>query len=159
VLFGKPRIIGVFCASAQSVAKARDDHYHKPPDYIVVEPGDTTARTANLQQRNCSGYKLQDQKSLAAAKAVVQSWGPGGTAYQTDAAYQTKVQALRAQFNYGNPDTNFAKMNRIEHGDLRAFKTSMFAVKVEGRTVAQWATIFKTPDTPAHREAMKQLIT
>lgn len=158
VLYGKPRIIGVFVATAQSIAKARDDHYHNPPDYIVVEPGNTAHRTANLQQRNNSGYKLQDQASLAKAEAVVKSWGKGGTAYSTDPAYQAKVQALRAQFDYGNPDTNFAKMDRIKHGPLEKFKSEMLAVKVEGRTVAEWAAIFKTPDTPAHKKAIEALI-
>lgn len=158
VLYGRPRIIGVFIATALSIAKARDDHYHNPPDYIVVEPGDTAHRTANLQQRNCSGYKLQDQASMAKAEAVVKSWGKGGRQYSPDPAYQAKVQALRAQFNYGNPDTNFAKMDRIKHGPLEKFKAEMLRAKIEGRSITEWAAIFKTPDTTAHKKAIADLI-
>ncbi|WP_218584393.1 hypothetical protein, partial [Pseudomonas sp. FSL R10-2245] len=52
VIFGRPRIIGVSVASGASVASARDSHYHNPPDYLVLEPQDTKARTKNLQQTN-----------------------------------------------------------------------------------------------------------
>ena len=47
-------------------------HYHKPPDYLVFEPEDTSERTANLQQTNTNGYKLQQDKcSLSAARRCV----------------------------------------------------------------------------------------
>ena len=54
ILYGKPKIIGVWTDTAVSLATARDAHYHNPPDYVVIEPQDTTARTANLQQTNHS---------------------------------------------------------------------------------------------------------
>ena len=41
LIFGKPVIVDVCVVSGASVAKARDDHYHNPPDYLVLEPGDT----------------------------------------------------------------------------------------------------------------------
>ncbi len=41
----------------RSIAEARDQHYHKPPDYLVVEPEDTSRRTKNLRQTNTNGYK------------------------------------------------------------------------------------------------------
>ena len=55
LIFGKPRIIDVCIISGRSVAEARDKHYHNPPDYLVMEPEDTTARTRNLQQTNTNG--------------------------------------------------------------------------------------------------------
>lgn len=48
IIYGKPRILGVCVVSGLSVALARDTHYHNPPDYLVLEPEDTTQRTANL---------------------------------------------------------------------------------------------------------------
>lgn len=57
VIYGKPKILDVCVMEAESVAQARDTHYHNPPDYLVLEPGDTTTRTRNLQQRNTNGYK------------------------------------------------------------------------------------------------------
>src|ERR1017187_2752672 len=59
LIFGKPKIIDVCIVSGHSVAAARDNHYHNPPDYLVLEPEDTTARTRNLQQTNTNGYKWQ----------------------------------------------------------------------------------------------------
>jgi hypothetical protein len=58
IIYGKPRILDVCVVSGLSVALARDTHYHNPPDYLVIEPEDTTKRTANLQQTNTSGYKI-----------------------------------------------------------------------------------------------------
>jgi hypothetical protein len=43
----KPKIMGVRIVSASSVARTRDEHYHNPPDYVVLEPGDTSERTQN----------------------------------------------------------------------------------------------------------------
>lgn len=62
VIWGKPQIIDVLVVSGKSVAEARDFHYHRPPDYLVFEPEDTSERTANLQQTNTNGYKLQSDK-------------------------------------------------------------------------------------------------
>ena len=42
LIFGKPKIIDVCIVSGRSVAEARDNHYHNPPDYLVLEPEDTT---------------------------------------------------------------------------------------------------------------------
>jgi hypothetical protein len=59
LIFGKPQIIDVCVVSGRSVAEARDTHYHNPPDYLMLEPEDTTTRTRNLQQTNTNGYKWQ----------------------------------------------------------------------------------------------------
>ena len=55
VIWGKPQIIDVLVVSGKSVAQARDLHYHRPPDYLVFEPEDTSDRTSNLQQTNTNG--------------------------------------------------------------------------------------------------------
>lgn len=76
LIFGKPKIIDIVVVSGKSVAKARDDHYHNPPDYLVLEPGDTTSRTSNLQQTNTNGYKFQGTpEQFKEAQAIVRSWG------------------------------------------------------------------------------------
>ena len=79
VIWGKPKIIDVLVVSGKSVAEARDRHYHRPPDYLVFEPEDTSERTANLQQTNTNGYKLQHDKcDFDAAVRVVETWGEAG---------------------------------------------------------------------------------
>jgi len=38
LIYGKPRIMDIFIDTAKSLAVARDEHYHNPPDYLVFEP-------------------------------------------------------------------------------------------------------------------------
>jgi hypothetical protein len=71
LIYGRPRILDVCVVSGLSIARARDEHYHNPPDYLVLEPEDTSARTRNLQQSNTSGYKWQGTATeLRAAEAL-----------------------------------------------------------------------------------------
>jgi hypothetical protein len=141
LIYGKPYILDVVVVSGASVAKSRDDHYHNPPDYLVLEPKDTKARTRNLQQTNANGFKFQGTpKQFEEAKKVVTSWGKGGTAYSPTANYQTMLRQLIAQFPY-RLDTNCAKIDRIVHPELEAFKTRVQGTKVNGMTVREWYNV------------------
>lgn len=146
LIFGKPSIIGIVITSGASVAKARDDHYHNPPDYLVLEPGDTTARTSNLQQTNTNGYIFQGTPAeLKQAKAIVKKWGTNGSVYLTTPAYQQKLRTLITRFQY-RLDTNFAKMDRISHPDIEAFKERIYCTKFHGRTVGAWNKLLSKGD-------------
>lgn len=141
LFFGVPRLIGCCIVSGRSVAEARDRHYHNPPDYLVVEPGDTTARTGNLQQTNTSGYKFQgDAREREQAERMVSSWGASARAYSPSREYQVRVRELMARYDY-RLDTNFAKMDRIEHHDLEKFKSRILAERIAGRTINEWARL------------------
>lgn len=75
LVYGKPYILDVEVVSGLSIAKARDDHYHNPPDYLVLEPEDTESRTRNLQQTNTNGYKFQGSPAdFAKAQKIVEGW-------------------------------------------------------------------------------------
>lgn len=138
LIFGKPHIVDIVIVSGASVSKARDDHYHNAPDYLVVEPGNTTQRTANLQQTNTAGFKFQGTPAeFAEASALVDSWGPAGRAYLPTPEYQALVRQLLSRFSYRN-DTNFAKMDRIVHADIEAFKRRTHATVMHGKTIGQW---------------------
>lgn len=138
LIFGKPKIVDIVVVSGRSVAKARDDHYHNPPDYLVIEPGDTTARTSNLQQTNTNGYKFQGtQKQFQEAQALVRQWGPGGEAYLPSSAYQERLRELLNRFPY-RLDTNFAKMDRIVHVEIEKFKTRIYGTSFHGQTIGAW---------------------
>lgn len=144
VIFGEPKILDIVIVSGASVAKARDDHYHNPPDYLVMEPEDTSSRTANLQQTNTGGHKFQGSASdLQKAAAIVRSWGPSGETYSTSPDYQAKLKALRSRFDY-RVDTNFAKMDRIDHAGIEAFKQKVYQTKFHGRTVGDWNTLLSS---------------
>lgn len=144
LIYGKPEIVDVCIVSGRSVAKARDDHYHNPPDYLVLEPGDTTARTANLQQTNTNGYKWQsvDPLELQEARKIVASWGADGRSYEPTLEYQVKLRELIARFPY-RLDTNFAKMDRIGHGEIEAFKRRVLGLQRNGMTIDQWRSLLR----------------
>ena len=138
LIFGKPRIVDVCIVSGQSVATARDNHYHNPPDYLVLEPEDTTARTRNLQQTNTNGYKFQGTpEQLADAQGIVESWGLESTGYRPDAEYQAMLRELQGAFPY-RLDTNFAKMDRIAHSEIEDFKQRVLSQELLDRTIREW---------------------
>ena len=157
VLYGKPKIIGVCAASGKSVAAARDLHYHKPPDYLVLEPGDTTQRTRNLRQTNTNGYKFQGtEKELVKAAAVVRSWGQGGKTYKPTPDYQSKLRKLTSRYPY-RLDTNYAKIDRIEHAGIEAFKETIGRKEFRGMAINEWARVLASGDDSTIRRAVKLL--
>lgn len=156
LIFGKPRVIDVCIVSGKSVAEARDNHYHNPPDYLVLEPEDTTERTRNLQQTNTNGYKWQgSEKAFAEAQAIVNSWGSEGLIYKPSAEYQVLLRQLIARFPY-RLDTNFAKMDRIAHPGIEDFKRRVMCAEVHGLTVSQWSRLIANKSDIAVRQALQE---
>jgi hypothetical protein len=144
LLFGKPQIIANVTVSGLSVAKARDEHYHNAPDYLVLEPENTSSRTSNLQQTNTNGYKFQGTPGqFNEAQRIVQSWGADGLAYRPTPEYQLKLRELLARFPY-RLDTNFAKMDRIVHPEIEKFKTRVHSAVFHGRTIGAWNRLLST---------------
>ena len=138
VIAGKPKIIDVFVCNAIDIASARDTHYHNPPNYVVMEPEDTSLRTQNLQQKNCNGMRFQgDAIQLQEARNLVNSWGDDGLVYKAEPSYQTLLRDLTNRFPY-RLDTNFAKIDRIALPSLEAFKLRVLKTVYAGRTVQDW---------------------
>ncbi len=158
IIFGRPKILDILVVSGQSVATARDTHYHNPPDYLVIEPEDTSTRTRNLQQTNTAGYKFQDdEKKFAEAKKIVKTWGASGNKYLHTADYQKKLRELLSKFTY-RLDTNFAKMDRIEHAEIEKFKKKVLKQVVEGHTIEEWAKIITSDDEKILANAIEDLV-
>lgn len=158
LIYGKPKLIDVCIVSGKSVAKARDDHYHNPPDYLVLEPEDTTARTSNLQQSNTNGYKFQGTpKQFNEAKKVVEGWGKDGHLYQPTKAYQDKLRGLIAYHPY-RLDTNFAKIDRIVHSGIEEFKTRVLKTKLHGMTLKEWAGVMGNSDETVIQKALEKYL-
>lgn len=146
LIYGKPKIIDIVVVSGASVAKARDDHYHNPPDYLVLEPGDTTSRTSNLRQTNTNGYKFQGTaKQFKRAQALVKKWGKRGKYYLPTRAYQERLGELIARFPY-RLDTNFAKMDRIVHPEIEKFKDRVYKTEFHGRSIGAWNRLLSKED-------------
>lgn len=147
IIYGKPKIIDVWVGSAQSLAIARDNHYHNPPDYLVFEPEDTTARTSNLQQTNVNGYKFQGTPSqLKEAEKVVESWGYEKGIYNHSDEFQQKIIELLGSYRY-RLDTNFAKMNRIQHAELNEFKNKVLNTDILGHKIKKWSKLIGNNET------------
>ena len=158
VVWGKPKIIDVLVVDGKSVAEARDRHYHRPPEYIVFEPEDTTGRTSNLQQTNTNGYKLQEDKcDVAEAQKVVKSWGEEGKRYSPDVTYQRRLMSLRGQFVY-RLDTNYAKIDRIEHAGIERFKRNVLSRQFCGHTIKEWSVILASDDEQVLEQALRSVI-
>lgn len=146
VVYGRPLLLDIAIIPGLSLACARDRHYHNPPDYLVIEPEDTSRRTRNLQQTNTSGYKFQqDKKKLAEAQSIVNAWGKAAKNYRPTLLYQRKLHALMAQYRY-RLDTNYAKIDRIAHGEVEAFKESVLQTRLHGLTIRDWLGILAGDD-------------
>ena len=159
VIFGKPQIIDVLIVSGKSVAQARDKHYHKPPHYLVIEPEDTSSRTGNLQQTNTMGYRFQEDKSdIKAAQKIVDQWDKEFLEYSPKKKYQDLIrQSLQSRFKY-RLDTNYAKIDRIEHGDIELFKEKVMNQEFKGRTIKAWVNLLNTKDLSLLEVELKRLL-
>lgn len=147
VIFGKPKIIDVLIVSGKSVAEARDKHYHKPPHYLVLEPEDTKGRTGNLQQTNTNGYGIQaEQCDVEEAERVVGNWGEELLKYSPKKKYQDLIRLLWSRFSY-RLDTNYAKIDRIEHRDIERFKTRVENSLFNGKTIKEWRRILTSSNS------------
>ncbi len=142
VIYGKPLLFDMLITSGISVAKSRDNHYHNPPDYLVLEPEDTSRRTDNLQQTNTNGYKFQlNRGKFIEAQKVVASWGRRGKMYRPTPHYQHKLRTLMARYKY-RLDTNYAKMDRINHDGIEKFKVAVMDKSFHGMPIKNWLDIF-----------------
>ena len=156
IIYGKPRILGVCVVSGLSVALARDAHYHNPPDYLVLEPEDTTQRTANLQQTNTNGYKFQGSSNeLLEAQKMVNSWGDEAKTYKPSREYQQILRELLIRYKY-RLDTNFAKMDRIAHPGIEDFKKRIYNVPVSGMTVGQWNKLLSSRREDSIKKSLQE---
>ena len=158
IIWGKTQIIDALVVSGKSVAQACDAHYHRPPDYLVFEPEDTSNRTVNLQQTNTNGYKLQTDKcSLEEAIKIVDSWGEDNKKYSPKSEYQQLLRTLYGQFVY-RLDTNYAKIDRIEHSEIEKFKQKVLDTEFKGKTIKNWSEILSSGDESLLEEALRTII-
>lgn len=154
LIYGKPYIVDVVVVDGASVAKARDDHYHNPPDYLVMEPQDTTSRTRNLQQTNTNGLKFQGSpQQFREAEKIVKLWGSDGKVYRPTPEYQALLQDLTSRFTY-RLDTNFAKMDRIVHPGLESFKARVLDKTVNGMRIREWERLLRSEDDARIKTAL-----
>ncbi|GAA6623089.1 hypothetical protein [Scytonema sp. NUACC26] len=156
LIYGKPYILDICIVSARSVAEARDKHYHKPPDYLVLEPEDTDNRTKNLQQTTTNGYKWQGNAiEFEEAEKIVEAWGENAKKYQPTREYQKLLRQLINRFPY-RLDTNFAKIDRIVHPDIEIFKNQIMVRDIHGLSIKQWIKLIGKKDLTQLKLLLKE---
>ena len=164
IIFGTPEVVGVLVVDARSVARSRDRHYHNPPDYICEEPQDTTARTRNLRQTNVLGFKLQDQDPhrLRAVRRLYEE-SPAKDDGSETVTGQALSRELLAAATY-RQDSNFAKIDRIDHLGIERFKADILAKQFRGRSISQWTRAIRAltgitneEPTTAQQQALDQI--
>lgn len=142
VFWGKPKVLKTLIVSGKSVAETRDNHYHKPPHYLVIEPEDTADRTANLQQTNTAGYVFQDEKGknrnlYLQAEEEIRELGEEFLKYSPGREYQSEMKRLQGKYPY-RLDTNYAKIDRIQHLEIERFKMPVEQMMYMGKPVKEW---------------------
>lgn len=156
VIYGKPIVIGTSFVSGKSIAKIRDNHYFNPPDYLVLEPENTDSRTANLQQTNTNGYKFQDTKeALAEAEIFMKKNKALFGEYSLDKSFQQHLRELFGKFKY-RLDTNYAKIDRIQHVAIEDFKSRMLKTEFSGLPISCWSKIISNPENSKNQEIISQ---
>ncbi len=152
IVYGTPRIVGVLTINGEGVARTRDSHYHRPPDYICIEPQDTKYRTENLQQTNVAGYKWQSTSATEIAEAQLLVDRHAGRAAEPHSPIAQALAAkLMSRFNY-RLDTNFAKIDRINHPEIEKFKSEILAKTFRSRKLIDWASLLKALNRPKSEE-------
>lgn len=163
IIFGNPKIIDITVVSSQSVASTRDDHYSNPPDYLIIEPIDTSERSPNLQQTNACGYKFQGtEEQLQQAVKDVQKWvkknnTTNSTLIPASSQYQEMASFLMSKYPY-RLDTNFAKIDRINHNDIESFKERVLNTIIYGKPLSYWSKLLSRGDVIAIQQEMKDLL-
>ncbi len=143
IIYGKPCIIGVWVDDIMNVAISRDNHYSNPPNYIVREPEDTSNRTRNLQMSNCNGLIIQETgEKLEEAIEFSDAIGIRKQGYNLDEIFQSKLKESQQRYKY-RLDTNFAKIDRIEHKSLHNFKVKIGKQKLHDRQISEWTKVFR----------------
>ena len=146
LVFGQPRILGVLTVSGEELASSRDSHYHKPPNYLTIEPNDTSDRTINLQQSNVNGYRLQERKCNPDKLNLARQFKytnepPNSPEAQSEAAH------LMAELEY-RLDTNFAKIDRVQNASVEKFKREILRSRFLDRKIITWKSIFGNLSSP-----------
>ena len=143
----------MYLANGLNVAETRDQHYFQPPEYIVIEPEDTKGRTQNLQQSNVSGYKLQDVSSTLKENLQEFCDTRGLKELRScDLETQSMLHELMGMGKY-RLDTNFAKIDRIDHDGIEEFKTRILDSLIKNEKILSWTKTLKNlnSDSEAQR--------
>ena len=72
----------------------------------------------------------------------------------TDNEYQKQLKELTSKYEY-RLDTNFAKIDRIEHKSLEDFKQKILKKKIHGKTIETWSKKLSNGDIETIKEILE----
>ena len=84
-------------------------------------------------------------------------WGEKGKVYNPSPEYQSLLRTLYGQFIY-RLDTNYAKIDRIEHNDIEAFKNRVLNTNFHGKAIKQWSKILSSDKEDDLETALKTIL-
>ena len=99
----------------------------------------------------CKWLKTQ----FAKAERLVRSWGLKGKSYSATPEYQAKLRKLFTTVPY-RLDTNFAKMDRIVHPEIEAFKNRIYHTDFHGMTIGQWNRLLARGEEATIRQMLDE---
>ena len=76
------------------------------------------------------------------AQKLIAKWGGKNDRYRLTPEYQNLLRDLQSKFKY-RLDTNYAKMDRVFHEGIEAFKSKVMNTTVEGRMIGEWSRLFR----------------
>ena len=77
--------------------------------------------------------------------------------YSPAPEYQRLLRTLYGQFVY-RLDTNYAKIDRIEHAEIEHFKTRVLNTVYHGMTIKKWSEILSSKDNQKLECALKTIL-
>lgn len=161
VIHGQPLILDVQFIEAMSLAKARDAHYNRPPNYVVSPPDDNRGRIGSMLLRNVEGHVLQPSttaESLGRVRVIQEALLQGAALGEPHHEVTAELtRHLRANLTY-RLDTNFAKLDRIQHHEVESAKARNLGRLYLGRTFADWRAVLRgmtSRDQSTRRSAME----
>ena len=67
------------------------------------------------------------------------------------------MRTLYGQFVY-RLDTNYAKIDRIEHAEIEAFKSRVLNTVFNGKTIKQWSDILSSNNAKLLEDALESIL-
>lgn len=146
IIHGQPLILDIEFVDALDVARYRDEHYNNPPQYLVSPPDDNEGRIASMLLRNVEGYVLQPsntESDLAKVKLIQDALLAQADVTKPHHEHTAELtRHLRANLNY-RLDTNFAKIDRIDHPQIEDFKKRNLDREYLGHSFREWRKVLK----------------
>lgn len=77
--------------------------------------------------------------------------------YSSKEEYQRRLKKLLGQFVY-RLDTNYAKIDRIEHAGIESFKKRVLDTVLRGKTIKEWSEVIFSGDETALKEVLTSIL-